>query len=158
MASGNAKTQVNMPDYSIVSQPVTYINKSDLARFKDALKELDFQVFELNGEKVRDAESLFEQAARDWPHPPYLTPDSWPALADCLWTSLVESAHPKVVLLWTEAQNMLDGGLPVLITGIEVVSSNLKNAAKKSKADPAEVYYRLVISGSGPNFPPFQAG
>lgn len=142
-----------MPDYSIISQPVTYINQSDLGQLKAALKEWDFQLYELDGKAVRDAESLFEQAGKDWPHPSYLTPHNWAALADCLWTALVENPQPRIVLLWAEAHNMLQGGLPALIEGIEVVTSNLKKVAKAHK-DPSNIYYRLVVSGEGPNFPP----
>ena len=145
-----------MPAISIISQPVTFVNTADLDQLKAALKEWGFQLYELEGRQVRDEESLFDQAAKDWPHPSYLTPHNWAALADCLWTALVENPTPKVVLLWTEAQNMLQGGLPVLVEGIDVVSSSLKKVGKNSK-DPANAYYRLVVSGDGPNFPPLPA-
>lgn len=129
------------------------VSQADLSELKTLLDREHFTVLEIDGSEVRDARSFFIQATTALPlEPPLSGVVNWDAFSDSLWQGLDGLAKPRVALIWTGAQQMLEGGLPDLLTAVDVLCDVARSVRDPltGVATPTEVLLFLV--GLGPNF------
>ena len=111
------------------------------------------RVFLFDGSAVHDKESLFAQAPTGLPFPPGVTVRSWSGFEDYLWQGVVTAGAPQVAVVWVHAEQMLEGGLAVLLEALDVFSSVARLAADAEIASlPEPIELAVYLIGSGPNF------
>ncbi len=94
------------------------VSAQSLDALETVLREMDYKIFEINGSRIEDAETFFLIATDVLPLDPPLTLGgrvNWDALSDSMWGGLDRLGEPRVAIVWTRAERMLDHGLSDLL-------------------------------------------
>lgn len=133
---------------------LTCLNDRDLTVLKGLLEQEKFALLEIDGTAVHDSRSFFLQVRDRLPlDPPLVGAVNWDALSDSLSAGVMGLPEARVALIWTEAQNMLDGGLPHLLDAVDTLFGVARSVYSPSSevVSPKEMLVFLV--GRGANFP-----
>jgi barstar (barnase inhibitor) len=134
--------------------PTTCVNSDCLSEIRDALSAMGFRVFELDGGKISDLSSFFQEIIHVLPNnPPLSGRPNLDAFLDSVWEGMDELGEDNVALLWTNADNMLGGSLQ----GLFVVSDCLQEIARSLRTSPSRnakgFSLQVFLFGSGSDFP-----
>jgi hypothetical protein len=136
---------------------VTLVNQADLDRLNHALSHWGHQVFVLDGSGIHNAETFLVRAAQDLS----LAQRSQYDLAgfpDDLWGWLMTVEDQEVSIIWSHADNMLNGGLADLLLAVDCIQGAARQVYDPSQSGlEHEIILRLFLLGNGANFPSFPA-
>ncbi|SRR6266542_1030614 len=133
---------------------IACVNQGELASLRAMLITDGFRLFQLNGSNVHDRSTFLEEASRALPHEPGVEVVSkWDALVDSLWGGLAIEETSNVTFLWTDAQRMLEHGLPDLLTAVSCLEHLARQVATPSAGFPRAVRLITFLLGEGDNFP-----
>lgn len=120
----------------------------------ERLEASDVHFFLLDGSRISDIESFYKEAAANLPLDPPLigTACNWDAFTDALWEGLANLEHSEVVIIWTDADRMVDSALHQLIEICLVVNDVIRAAAQESTNIPVPVNLALILLGNGKSF------
>jgi hypothetical protein len=136
---------------------VTLVNQADLDPLNHALRNWGHRVFVLDGSSVRTAETFLAQAAHDLPLAQRSHYD-WAGFPDDLWGWLINVEDQEVSIIWSHADNMLNGGLADLLIAVDCIQGAARQVYDSSESGLSqEIILRLLLLGEGANFPPFSA-
>src|SRR6185312_5117661 len=93
---------------------ITLVRQADLNSLVQTLERLGHQVFVLDGQEVRSGDAFLAQAAHDLPLAQRSQYD-WAGFPDDLWGWLINVEDREVSIVWSHADNMLNGGLADLL-------------------------------------------
>lgn len=134
---------------------VALVNQADLDTLTRTLGRLGHQVFVLDGNGVRDGETFLAQAAHDLPLAQRSQYD-WAGFPDDLWGWLINVEDHEVSIIWSHADNMLNGGLADLLFAVDCIQGAARQVYDPSQSGlPQEIILRLFLLGEGANFPSF---
>lgn len=123
-------------------------DRDDLA---SRLAAYGFVSITLYGARVHDKESFLGQAAIDLPCGD-LQPHNWDALADVGWNVLYDLQADRVALVWTDAQNMVNGDLQDFLDAVRVLTDVSRSVLQGSGGFPRRTAFLLFLVGEGPQF------
>lgn len=135
-------------------QVVNLVGTEALPDLDASLREWGWTAWRLDGSRVVDAQSLWARSGIDLPDPFPVRPlVGFDAYADALRAAAATSPADDVALVWTQAHQMLEGGLGDLLTAVSVLrrASQQLAALDPAAGGPTALYTFLV--GEGPNFP-----
>lgn len=135
---------------------INCVHKADENRLCALLRNEGAHILYLHGDNIHDAASFLRQVERELPMPPELEPHNWDAFADCLWSGLAEIAAAHVAVLWTEADRMLHGGLPDLLTAVSCFEQTARSVGTTEYGFPHPLLFQVFLLGEGENFPPLR--
>lgn len=137
---------------------INCIKHESLNQLKTDLHQKNYCLFELNGEEIQNAESLFQQIAGSFPQDPPLSGNcNWDALADSLFGGLDQLGETRVAFIWTHADNMLHSGLDDLLTAV-ICFDQIASVVATTEAGLSEPVKLLVfLVGKGANFKAFES-
>lgn len=127
---------------------ITPLSQESLPALQKRLATAGFRVLTLDGAGVRDAATLWAQAARYLPWETAPPPRSWSGFSDGLWGLLGEVESNSVALLWLNADGMLVGGLGDLLLAADTLTDLARQVYDRS-----EMVLKVFLLGEGPNFP-----
>jgi hypothetical protein len=125
---------------------VNWVSSADADRLRVALGATDMQVRRLDGALITDASSLI--AAFETLLGRSFASGGWDALRDVLPEIVGRSPSGHSCLVWDHVENMLDGGLPDLVTVLLLLVEVSRDFARR------ELRFVTFLVGEGPNFPP----
>jgi hypothetical protein len=125
---------------------VNWVSSGDAGRLRTALGATDMQVRRLDGARITDASSLI--AAFETLLGRGFASGGWDALRDVLPEIVGRSPSGHSCLVWDHVENMLDGGLPDLVTVLLLLVEVSRDFARR------ELRFVTFLVGEGPNFPP----
>ncbi len=118
----------------------------DRSPLVEELGAADWQVLELDGARVRDKESLIgalnEQILGDE------AAHNWASLEELLRDAVARLDAASVALVWSDAHEMLAGGLCDLITATDVLTGLSRQLSARERN------FVTFLTGDGANFPP----
>jgi hypothetical protein len=136
---------------------VTLVNQADLDSLNHALHNWGHRVFVLDGSGIRTAETFLAQAAHDLPLAQRSHYD-WAGFPDDLWGWLINVEDQEVSIIWSHADNMLNGGLADLLIAVDCIQGAARQVYDSSESGLSqEIILRLLLLGEGANFPSFPA-
>jgi hypothetical protein len=102
---------------------ISTVESCEIPRLRKQLTQQGFRVYELDGSQISSGHSLFAEIKRKLPLDPLLIGETikWDAVADSLWGGLDSVALERSVIIWTNADHMLENGTSDLGRAIEVV-------------------------------------
>jgi len=120
----------------------------------DKLNELDVTCFVINGTNISDTDSFYAEAANILPLDPPLTgiKRNWDAFTDSLWEGLANLECSKVVIIWSNADKMVNTALSQLIEICIVMNDVIKSVSQESTGISVPVNLALILLGSGESF------
>jgi hypothetical protein len=139
------------PDDEPAFAPVTCVAQVDLAQLEEALAGYGFAVIGLDGKLVRDKATLLAQAEADLPPVEGMRPGNWDALADYLGNGLAELGEERVALVWTDADQIVQGDLQDLLDGLRVLTG-VADAVRAGEGLPHPIDLMIFLVGDGPGF------
>jgi hypothetical protein len=125
---------------------LNWVNAADAERLRAALRATDLHVVELNGSLVDDAPSLF--AAFETLLGRGFAAGRWDALRDVMPEIVGRTRSEDSCLVWDHADNMLHGGLPDLVTALDLLVETSRDFGTHNRR------FVTYLLGEGPNFPP----
>lgn len=134
-----------IPDLAVIN----YVASTSLQELNDLLGAAQCGVVNLHGEMVRDKASLLAATSRQLFDG--LDSHNWSALEDLLRNTVWKLDKKFVALVWTDAHQMLNGGLSDLITAVDIFTGLSRNLYKQDR-----VFVTFLV-GDGPNFPPLES-
>jgi len=132
--------------------PVTCVAQVDLAELEEVLRGFGFAVLTLNGKGVRDKATLLAQAEADLPPVEGMRPGNWDALADYFWNGLLALGEERVALVWTDADQILQGNLQDLLDALRVLGG-VADAVREGGGLPRPTTVLIFLLGAAPGFP-----
>jgi hypothetical protein len=132
---------------------ITCVSDTQVSALAEHLRYWQYEVLWLDGTGVYGRQSFMQQAYRDLPNLyGYSEGGSWATFLDVLRESLSQREPHLLVIIWTEVQNMLRGGLSDLLTVHSVFEKTIRDlAAGPSPGDSKTLL--VILTGKGPNFP-----
>src|SRR5579863_6654088 len=113
------------------------INESHLDLVTRELRANGYRDYCLDGEGIHDKRSFLDSAMSNLPIERQEFPMlSWDSFADLLWQGIFALERPKLGIVWTHAENMLNGSLDALITALEVITAVVEEISSKEKVLP----------------------
>lgn len=129
------------------------MQEEDWPELRQGLDEWEFSVWELDGSQIRDRHTFFRQVLADFDLPGVTDIRSWHGLQDYLWGRLAQGEETRLVIVWRQADRMLDGGLGVLLEAVDVLRELARSVGGGEESGfPREVELSIVLTGQGPNF------
>ena len=130
------------------------LDQSNLEALRRTCDEQGWPLWSLRGEEAGDAAALFARARQDLPSPfPQRPVDNWTAFSDNLWEAAAVSGAETVVLAWSGAHAMLQGGLPDLLRGTVALQTLARKMLRPASPNATPITLYTFILGEGPNFP-----
>jgi hypothetical protein len=129
-------------------------SQESLAALRLGLDAQGFQSYEIDGSRVEDKPSLFQEIEAHVPvvlHTPRRVNYSWDALMDDLWDGLRDKR--KAAILWLHADRLLSGNLQLLLDALSCLEELQRSFPLFE--DGHRTILRVILLGNGPNFPPF---
>jgi Barstar (barnase inhibitor) len=137
---------------------VSCISSRSLDALRARLHEEGFKVYELDGRSIEDGDSFFAAIQDSLPFdPPISGRVHWDALSDSLWGGLAELAAPRVAILWTGVERMLDHGLCDLLSAVDCLRDVAESVANAAHGIPQTVDLFVFLVGEGKSFRPLDA-
>lgn len=131
-------------------QVVNLVGSEALPDLEASLRDWEWTVWRLDGSDVIDGETLFQRATTDLPSPfPGRDTTGFDSFADSLWEAAVTSRAEDIAVVWTDAQQMLRGGLGDLLVAVSI----LRRLSQRLAESTAPTGFSTFLVGSGPNFP-----
>ena len=131
---------------------VTCVAQVDLAELEDVLRGYGFAVLTLHGKTVRDKATLLAQVETDLPHIEGMRPGNWDALADWFWNLLRVLDGDRVALLWTDADQIVQGDLQDLLDALRVLGG-VADAVREGGGLPRPTAVLIFLLGDARGFP-----
>ena len=137
------------------------INSESLAQLNQTLKDQQFIIYILNGSRIHDKRSLFEELYRQLPFDPDFGPSKnliWDALMDSISGGLLGQPEHKVAIVWLDADRILGDGLQTLLDFVEAFTleaDRLSDIDEDQEANLYPILLRVFLVGISSNFPSF---
>jgi hypothetical protein len=125
---------------------LNWVSSEDADRLRTALAATDLEVRQLNGALITDAASLM--AAFEALLGRSFASGGWDALRDVLPEIVGRSPTGHSCLVWDHVENMLEGGLPDLVSVLLLLVEASRDLARRERR------FVTFLIGDGPNFPP----
>lgn len=120
------------------------------ARVREVLVRYGFDVRTLEGSRIADEGSFFEEAARALPLPEYFGHD-WDALDDGLG-DLQEGSHRRVAFLWRDVDRSLEADAQVVVNGILAFEWAAAHPDADRVGDAEPLQLEVFLFGRTPGF------
>jgi hypothetical protein len=136
------------------------VNAQSLDALEEILREMDYKVYELDGSRIEDAQTFFQIATDVLPLDPPLTQGgqvNWDALSDSMWGGLDRLGEPRVAIVWTRAERMLDHGLPDLLVASTCFQDVAVSVHSPQDGISTIVDLLVFLVGEGDNFKGLEA-
>lgn len=129
------------------------VNQANFDKLMSDLHEHGYRIVVLNGATVQDKLSFLRQAGTDLPQPAELiAKDNWDAFSDSLWCGLYEFPDTKVAIVWTHAQNMVNGNLEDFLVAVSSLADVGIEVANTEHGFPHPMSLVIFLVGEGVNF------
>ncbi len=124
-----------------------HVVNSPLEPLVNVLKENGFSVFVIDGSKISDSSSFFQQAKDVFSFPDYFG-ESWAAWDDCLgdFEFLLKG---KTAILWNDADKTFMSDAKTFIQAVFDLHNMALNAGHVDKPNPCQVELFLVGNAEG---------
>lgn len=101
---------------------ICIVQPNDIARLREQLAQRGFRVYELDGSKISNGDSLLAEVKQKLPQDPLLIGKTikWDAVADSLWGGLDSLAAERTAIIWANADCILENRPTDLATAIRV--------------------------------------
>lgn len=138
---------------------ITCVNSTHLSQLTEFPQNPGVEsVFVIDGTLVCSKETFLAQAENIFPQRSGLTAhDNWDAFCDWLWDEFAQlgaAGTSQIAIIWTDVQNMLEGGLPALLTAVSCFQHLSTELVSVDHGFPRPMGLHLFLVGTGPNFPP----
>lgn len=95
---------------------ISCINKKSITELKKHLRENGYHIYEIDGTEIINAKTFFAEIVKVLPqNPPLSGRENYDAFTDSVWEGIVDLELDKVAILWTDVNNILNGGLEDLL-------------------------------------------
>jgi hypothetical protein len=136
-----------------ISRVVTLLDDGTYAdAWRRPLADGDVLLLEVDVDGVKDGRMFFERAADalglDTPV------RSWDGLEDYLWGRLAGSAAERGVIVMRHVETMAADALGDLLEAVSLLRDLIRRTGPDRSSFPRELELRLVLTGTGPSFPP----
>lgn len=128
---------------------VNWAASADLGDLRSLLATEGFAAAELSGGTVHDRDTFLVEASRSMLGG--VEAHNWSSFGDLLRPAVCELGT-AVALVWTDAHRMLAGGLPDLVTALDLITGVARALYEQ------EHTLIVFLVGEGPNFPPLPRG
>lgn len=117
---------------------------------RDALAAASIEIWILEGDGVRDTQSLVARAHRNL-LPAFEPPADWTALADRLWERIAQSPATELAIVWRNSEQLLRAKLDDFLAAVDALQRLARKAYSPGDATPSKTLY-LFLVGSGPGY------
>jgi hypothetical protein len=131
------------------------VNKQSLPQLLLELERHRYDLVYLDGSLITDQFTLFQTIRAAIPSE-YWFPGGnrkWDSFNSSLDDVLLHHSGDRIAVIWTSAEKMLEGKLPLLLYAAQVID---REAAWIRRAEPPwgrNLWLRVFLVGEGPNFP-----
>jgi hypothetical protein len=137
-------TSAPEPQLSVLN----YVSSSDIGALTDSLNSWAYTVLRLDGSSIHDRDSLLAQVVRDLPSFSECRPHNWSSFEDCLSHMVFQLERPKIALVWTSAQRMVQEGLADFVMTVDIMATTTRLVYD-------DILFVVFLVGDGANFPPW---
>ena len=124
---------------------------ADEPRVRQVLTAVDFELRVLEGARIVDETSFFEQIAQVFVLPDGFG-DNWETFADTLC-----DLHGHIAVVWRDADRTFAGDAQVLLTALQEFASAAEEPLFVPDAERKELQLAIFLFGAGPGFHPLGA-
>lgn len=122
--------------------------------WESELVESDVYLLQIQAAGVHDKEALFRQVASAVGLPrPEGSVDKWSALEDDLWSTLCAGQTPSGAIVVRNADELLDGALEEFLELVDILRTLARMASSPEGALTVPMDLRIILTGTGSNFP-----
>jgi hypothetical protein len=131
------------------------VSKQSVPHLREELERHQYELIYLDGGLITDELTLFQafRAAIPSDHWPPQPNQTWGGFSDSLTDVLLGQAHDKTALIWTSAEEMLEGKLPLLVYAAQVIGETTMYFRESQPTLQREVWLHVFLVDEGPNFP-----
>ncbi len=136
---------------------INFISNESLKMLRASLQKKGFNIFELDGDNVKDAKSFFKKIVNVFPQDPPLSGKcNWDAFTDSLWGGLDELAQERVAFIWTKVEEMFEYGIPDLFIALDCLKELASSVSNPGYGISKPVQLLIFLVGKGKNFKLFE--
>lgn len=99
------------------------IRSADRAALLKNLSDWGFTTVIFNGEKVHNAQELFQQVGLQLGLQEAMKPKSWDSFRDALFEVMTQSQKAEIALIWDSSDQMLAGDLQDFLQAMNILES-----------------------------------
>jgi hypothetical protein len=131
------------------------VSKQSLPQLLSEMERHRYEIIYLDGGLITDELTLF-QTFRDAIPSEYWFPGgnrTWDGFSDSLNDVLLYHAGDRIALIWTSAEKMLEGKIPLLLYAAQVIDQVVASIQRAEPTWGRALWLRIFLVGEGPNFP-----
>lgn len=133
---------------------LNYLNQAEFEKLTSLLAANTITTWILDGEKIIDELSLYEQAKESFPWPVGRSRiNGWDSFSDFLWGIMVQQQGNHLAVILKDAHLMLNGGLETLFTTTEILLSLSRRLNRSDNEGISRKRLSIFLVGEGSNFP-----